>query len=100
MKRIDREALERAMKMAQRDKRLKAQLEDHLKDRSWEDVAKTAAWNLQYTNLKLMPHQSPPGWAMERDEDQGGMDLLNRLLAAGLSRYEPDPLAALAKVGK
>jgi WD40 repeat protein len=43
----------------------------------------------------LLPHQSPPCAVIDNDRDRDAADLLRRMLAAGLSEYEPDPLAAL-----
>jgi hypothetical protein len=95
MKKIDREALTRAMAMARKDRRLARQLDAQLKERPWHEVAVFAAYCLQCDNLKLPPHQSPPCAVINNDRDRDAADLLRRMLAAGLSEFEPDPLAAL-----
>ena len=96
MKQIDRDALTRAMAMARKDRKLAAQLDEQLKERSWHEVAEFAAYCCQYDNLKLLPHQSPPCAVIAGDpRDQDAADLLRRMLAAGLSEFEPDPLKAL-----
>jgi hypothetical protein len=92
---IDRDALARSMEIAMRNRKLAAQLDDQLKDRPWLEVAEFSAYCCQVENLKLLPHQSPPCGFIGNDPDAAA--LLRRLLAAGLSRYEPDPIAALAK---
>jgi hypothetical protein len=86
---IDRDALARCMEIAEKDRKLATRL----KGRPWLEAAETACYSLQCDNLKLLPHQSPPCFALADDPD--AMDLLNCLLAAGLSRYEPDLLEAL-----
>jgi hypothetical protein len=75
----------------------------------WEQVARFAAYCCQCDNLHLGPHQSPPCWATEADlvadpndlEDIYGRRaaavLRKRLLEAGLSAHEPDPIAALER---
>ena len=61
-----------------------------------------SSWLLPKRALKLYPWQQPPCDADE-DGDDGeingdGVKLLRKMLAAGLTRYEPDPLAALEAV--
>ena len=94
---IDRNALARSMEMARRDPKSAEQLDRMLKDRPWLKVAELAAYCCQRENLKLLPHQSPP--CMTLGDDPDAEELLRRLLDAGLSRYEPDPLAALQDRG-
>jgi hypothetical protein len=89
---IDRDALARCMEIAQKDRTLSARING----RPWLEAAEAACYSLQYDNLKLLPHQSPPSSvALDDDRDRDATELLRRLLAAGLSRYEPDPLKAL-----
>jgi hypothetical protein len=64
-----------------------------------------AAYIAQCRTLQLRPWQCPPCHA--RDEvavdiygrRPGELELRDRLVSAGLSVYEPDPLSALARVG-
>ena len=65
----------------------------------WFDFATSAALHCQMTALNLLPWQSPPCVAhfIEPRRDEHAAELLHRLLAAGSSRYEPDPIAALAE---
>lgn len=64
-------------------------------------IAIRASGICQYYALGLKPWQTPPCRlgpdAEQRPADKRGRLLLQRLLAAGLSRYEPDPLRALAE---
>ena len=101
MTRKDRDALKRCMEIAMTDPLRADQLRSKLEYESWEDVARFAANCVQGRSLRLRPWESPPCSAeviwndgsIRRDPDAGAM--LDRMLAAGLSQYEPDPLAAL-----
>ncbi len=109
MKRVDREALRRAIKLARsHDAGRKQQIDTMLKDRTFEEVAMFAAYCCQRRALQLRPYQSPPCEANVDDEDDDGMGakggrraaalLLQRLLDAKLSGWEPSPLEALARI--
>jgi hypothetical protein len=109
---VDREALERAIDMARRESPAqRKQIDDMLAKDGWDETARFAAYACQDGNLKLAPWQMPPCWIRgnldallaapvtghdHRGQRQAAL-LLKRLLAAGLSKYEPDPEAALAK---
>lgn len=68
-----------------------------------EDVALSAAYGCQVDSLRLKPWQWPPMWAdNDRPRDphpsagrEAAWQLRRRLLKAGLSAYQPDPVAAL-----
>jgi hypothetical protein len=96
MKRVDREALRRAMVIASEDPLRAGQLDDKLRSEPWAEVAEFAAHVCQCRSLHLKPWELPPSSFDARDDDPGA-ELLRRLLAAGLSRYEPDPIAALER---
>jgi hypothetical protein len=75
----------------------------------WYEAAKSAAYGLQCDALNPEPWQPVPAneyvSVTDNDDDYGPLmgraaaaELLRRLLAAGLSRFEPDPLGALARV--
>lgn len=96
----DRDALERCRELAQRDPGRAAQLQSMLRDRDWEEVADFACYVCQCRALCLRPWQSPPSSVEEDDPDEHDKDaqkLLRKMLAAGVSRFDPDPLAALKK---
>jgi hypothetical protein len=96
--RVDRGALRRALQLARAESpRRAAQIADKLKDESWEDVAEFAAYCCQIDNLGLKPWQDPSMYA-ELRSDQDALTLLVKLLGAGPSRFEPDPVAALAQL--
>jgi hypothetical protein len=101
---VDREALKRALKLARAESPARArQIDAMLAERPWLDVAQFAAYSCQSAALHLKPWQSPPVWMTgvkpAGDPQQHGLyaawDLRRRLIAAGLSAYEPDPIAAL-----
>jgi hypothetical protein len=102
---VDREALQRALEIARRDPRRAAQLEWKEKTYGWYDAAHLAAYICQCEGLMLRPWQDPPLYGDSTDgvDDFEGAgrahaaDLLRRLLAAGLSRFEPEPMQALAR---
>jgi hypothetical protein len=105
---IDIAALSKALAAARaEDAGRRQQIDAMLIDRPWERVAQFAAGCAQSANLGLMPWQSPPCRASLRDLDQPygdpsgkreSAELLKRLIDAGLSIFEPSPLAALAAV--
>lgn len=102
---LDRDALERAMQIAQRDPLRAELLQAKLADEEWREVAEFAAYSCQIESLSLKPWQEPPvnidedadePDTAEREPDTAARKLLRRMLAAGVSRFDPDPLAALA----
>ena len=97
---LDRDALERAMHMAQRRPLHAERLRQKLEDELWFAVAGFASNCCQCELLNLKPWQGPPCRASEDDLSPGDADaqkMLRKMLAAGISRYEPDPLAALER---
>ena len=102
---VDRDALERCMKIAQRDPLRTEHLRSKLEDEPWIEVAEFAAYGCQIESLSLKPWQSPPCHIDEnadapddadREPDTVGRKLLRQMLRAGVSRFDPDPLKALA----
>jgi hypothetical protein len=106
MNRIDQEALQRAIQMAKaNDPGRRQQLESMLTDRPWREVAEFASFCCQTASLCLKPWEWPPCWSCDdypRLDDHRGQAaawrLRRRLIAAGLSEFEPDPAAALERV--
>jgi hypothetical protein len=84
------------MAIAREDPLRAEQLDDKLRSEPWAEVAEFAAHVCQCRTLHLKPWELPPSSFDARDDDPGA-ELLRRLLAAGLSRYEPDPIAALER---
>ena len=63
-----------------------------MRNEPWADVGRFAAFSGQITSLGLQPWESTVVYA---DTPEAHALLLRRLKAAGLSRYEPDPVAAI-----
>jgi hypothetical protein len=97
----DRIALELALKLTRAESEgraaqlLRMQLED-----GWFYAARFAAYNCQVNLLRLQPWEHPPVWCHDPDdypESPEAAQLLRRMLKAGVSRYDPDPMSALEK---
>jgi hypothetical protein len=105
---VDRDALKRAIELAKGESAARAaQINDKLKSESPMRVGEFAAYCCQHRALATKPWELAPVSVDEDDPIPVGDDhrrraraikLLRRLLAAGLSRYEPEPLTALAKM--
>jgi hypothetical protein len=108
----DRNALTRAFETARRDPAERRRVDGWLAaGRSWEDVAGSAACHCQHTALGLKPWQLPPvsptianhldNALLVRYGDPSGAreaaEIIKKLLALGLSKFEPDPLAAISE---
>ena len=94
------------MQIAQRDPLRAEHLRSKLEDQPWREVAEFAAYGCQIESLSLKPWQSPPIHidenadepdSTEREPNTAGRKLLRRMLANKISRFEPDPLAALQR---
>jgi hypothetical protein len=82
--------------IAREDPLRAGQIDHFLAERDWLDVASFCAYVCQMRSLHLRPWESPPSSA-DSDEDSPEGELLRRMLVHGLSRYEPDPIVALAE---
>jgi hypothetical protein len=110
LSRVDREALGRALAMdPDRDPTSDAPPDRKLDPERWYEAAHSAAYACQCAVLRPKPWQPVPasGYVSVTDDDgeygpvmgrAAAAELLRRLLTAGLSRFEPDPLGALARV--
>ena len=107
---VDRDALKRCIEMARTYPGRSEQIDWKLNEGrcSWQDTAKFCAYLCQSKNLRLEIMEFPPAWLIDADDVEGpafkgkpqAAKLLRRLLAAGLSQYEPDPIRALAAAEK
>ena len=104
MKARDRAAMKLAIAMARTDSEIQRKhIDDKLRTQPWQEVAEYAVWHCQDRSLKLRPWDCPPFLTrdVEDPSDNWGyrpqeVALLRRMLAAGVSRFHPDPLAAIA----
>ena len=97
MKPVDKDALTRAMKICAEESPSRAdQLRWKLENDLWENVARFAAYCCQTQSMNLAPWEDPPCCA----DIKGGpaFEYLQRMLDAGLSRWEPNPSRALSEV--
>jgi hypothetical protein len=95
-------AIETARKLSPADRQ---QIDEKLESEPWFTVAVFAAHSCQETALRLQPWQCWPPCAVEVDDDDApGLEhrgirssaaLLRHMLALGISRWHPDPLAAI-----
>lgn len=107
MNEIDRDALERALVAARAEDEGRAkQIDSMLASEPWEEVAQFASYCVQGRALNLQPWQSPPCHASlaslrlpygDPRAARESAELLSKMLALGISRFEPDPLAAIAE---
>ena len=106
---VDRDALTRAIAMARtysdaRNEQIDWKLGEG--GCSWQETARFCAYLCQTKNLQLEIQEFPPCWLLDADDVEGpafkrkpeAARLLRRLLDAGLSQYEPDPVRALEAV--
>jgi hypothetical protein len=93
---IDMVALQLAIAKARAGDKRRAAM---LTDRCWLEVAQFAAYDCQFRALRLKPWQIPPCLVADENEPRVGEEaaakLLHKMLRAGVSRWHPDPLAAL-----
>ena len=107
--RVDREALERAYAMDPDRDPTSPPIDRKLDPEGWYRAAHSAAYACQCAALRPRPWQPVPanGYVSVTDDDRqygpvmgrsAAAALLRLLLAANLSRFEPDPINALARV--
>jgi hypothetical protein len=100
MDKRDRIALTRALAICRDEDEGRAeQIDAKLEDEPWAEVAMFATFCCQTRSLALQPWDLPPCCADE-DGDSDGVDcdaikLLRTMLAAGVSRFDPDSMTAL-----
>jgi hypothetical protein len=99
----DLEALEACITAAKAESETsRLQVESMLAD-DWEDAALFCCYCAQYRSLNLKVYQFPPVWVCEDEPDDGpnncdqrdARSLLREMLAAGVSRFDPNPRQAL-----
>jgi hypothetical protein len=97
----DHKALTMAMQRARLQGR-DQQLEAMLQHEPWEQVARFAASCCQIVTLQLKPWESPPCAINDPEHpsvnERAAAKLLRKMLRHGVSRWHPDPCAAIAAV--
>jgi hypothetical protein len=109
---LDRAALECALSltMAEAGPDRIAQVQAALKDEGWFAAAWGCVYNRQIDALGLTPWERPPCCIDDADaaiaagpegqyghRDYAAGQLLARMLSHGVSKFDPDPLGAIAK---
>src|SRR5262249_60673956 len=101
---IDRDAFTRAIAIYRQERHGgDKHITDKSKEAGFAAAGRFAAYWCQRKRMKLAPFEFPPAWLSGIDDVDGpafkgkvgAARLLKRLLDAGLSQFEPDPLAAL-----
>jgi hypothetical protein len=95
---VDQAALAEALVIVRRHPKRNLELAELMVERGWEGAAAVAAYDCQCRALHLPPWELPPCAAGTRGKDRAAR-LLRRMLRRGVSRYHPNPLAALAAAG-
>jgi hypothetical protein len=98
MTKHDRAALMLALEQAREDADHATQIATKLDEDGWQEAAEFAAYCCQSRALRLRPWEEPPLVVDEHDEHERDADaqkLLREMLALGVSRYDPDPVAAI-----
>ena len=99
----DLAALAHCIDVMRRDPKEAQRIDDRLavEGSDWLEVAKGAAFQCQMAALNLPPWRTPPMFGdVEPHRDPHAAELLRRLLAAGLSRFEASPVQALEQAAK
>jgi hypothetical protein len=107
----DRAAMRRAIETVRNeDAGRRNQIDDMLRTRAFEEVGCFASYHCQTRALGLAPWQRPPCLIEDPQAGLRGPDdlsgrhnaarLLRRMLKAKVSRFHPDPMAALAQAEK
>jgi hypothetical protein len=107
MRSVDREALQRAIDMTLAESDWAVRIMEKLAEDGFEQTGEFCAFHQQIRHLRLQPWQDPPCLFTANDKPDPTRDagcgeaeaiaLCKLLRAVGLSRFEPDPLAALAR---
>jgi hypothetical protein len=103
---VDRDAMTRAIETTRNESRARRrQVDSMLASRPFERVGRFASFSCQMDALHLDPFEVPPCWINNIDvalitpndarHIPGSARLLQKMLALGLSRFEPNPLQAI-----
>jgi hypothetical protein len=106
---VDREAMQRAIDLTRAEGPDRVRW---LEGRTFTDSGALCAYHRQHQALQLRPWEWAPSWIEPGDIDtllsapsdlsgkHRAAELCKRLLTAGLSRFEPNPLDALERAEK
>jgi hypothetical protein len=94
----DRDALDAAIAIVRKHAERWEEFLDLVRQRGWEAAAMVAAYDCQARSMRLRWWEKPPCCAPWRGKSRGAR-LLRRMARRGISRYHPNPLAAIAEAG-
>ena len=96
----DKAAIDLAIEMERQQ--IPKEIASMLCDRTWEEVGRFSVGRCQDRNLDLKPWECPPYQTRDVDDPSddwghrpGEVALLKRMFAGGVSRFHPDPMAAI-----
>jgi hypothetical protein len=95
----DRDALYAAIDIVRRHPGRWREFQDLMRDQGWEAAARIAVYDCQARAMRLRWWEVPPCVGDLRGKDRTAR-LLRRMARRGVSRYHPDPLAAIAEAGR
>jgi hypothetical protein len=100
VKRIDRDAMKRSIDaMRAESPDCAKEIDDKIRCEGFEAAGEFAADRVQSANLKLRPWETSPCNIWGYDQSKA-IALRDRLVAAGLSVFEPDPVTALREAAR
>jgi hypothetical protein len=96
----DRAALQAAVDVVRRHPERGRELEALVRERGWEEAARIAVLDCQSRSMRLPPwrEEEIPCMASPRGKSPASR-LLRRMLKRGVSRWDPNPLRAIAAAG-
>jgi hypothetical protein len=106
MRKVDRDALVRALAMVRTLDPIIVQAVDAMLKTSWQQAGEYASYHSQMRSLRLRPWQRPPCDANDEIDPTEGdrygnmpgeVGLRRRMITLGLSEFEPNPLEAIER---
>jgi DNA-binding IclR family transcriptional regulator len=96
----DRDALEAAVDIVRKHRERWREFLDLVRERGWDEASLVAAIDCQVRAMRVAPWREAevPCLASPRGRSRASR-LLRRMLKRGISRYHPNPLAALEAAG-
>jgi hypothetical protein len=96
---LDHAALSAAVALVWRHPERSRELAGIMARDGWQRAAEVAAYDAQCRALNLAPWEEPPCTGRLRGDRSPAGRLLRRMLRRGVSRWDPNPLRAIAEAG-
>ena len=94
----DRACLDLAVAIVRRHPERWQEFLGFVRERGWAEASMIASYDAQMRAIRLPPWERPPCVASPRGKHRAAR-LLRRMARRGISRWHPNPLAALAEAG-